>query len=192
LRTVHLSTSTRACREPPIELLADAQPGDSLFFSFSGHGLQVPDTSGDGLTPPLSLSLLSLFHYLFIISLCCTGPVRGACSSTCAAIVRARRVSVWIGSYVSVRAQRRTDWTSRSARRIMPARVISSTTTSLRSSSLCVFLCLFFCDCVSPARTRHVCLCLRLSSVGRYVRVKWRHCSGDLCSLCRQAAASRL
>lgn len=28
-------------------LVADAQPGDSLWFSFSGHGSQVADTSGD-------------------------------------------------------------------------------------------------------------------------------------------------
>lgn len=28
-------------------LVAGAAPGDSLFFSFSGHGSQVKDTSGD-------------------------------------------------------------------------------------------------------------------------------------------------
>lgn len=28
-------------------LVSDAQPGDSLWFSFSGHGSQVRDTSGD-------------------------------------------------------------------------------------------------------------------------------------------------
>jgi len=29
-------------------LVHDAQPGDSLFFYFSGHGIQIKDTSGGG------------------------------------------------------------------------------------------------------------------------------------------------
>jgi len=73
---VRIITDTTPGDLPTKAKVDDAQPGDSFFFNFSGHGMQIRDTSGGGTG--------GLDECSFLCLLCRTPPTNRITPGICA------------------------------------------------------------------------------------------------------------